>query len=101
MEKVILKRNFPGFGSEKFKICVNKFPENVKNDITLILWLKKGGGLVCEGVLYAGFVCGHVELGGGGNSMCSKLARIIFRLFQAFCILLPMLSWPAHIELRG
>ncbi len=36
-------------------ICMNNYLEYVKNGFVLILWLKKGGGLICEGVLYAGF----------------------------------------------
>ncbi len=34
---------------------MNNFPENVKNGFVLTLWLKKGGGLIRKGVLYAGF----------------------------------------------
>ncbi len=45
---VLIQKNF------KFAY-VNYFLENVKNGFELILWLKKGGGLTCEGVSYAGF----------------------------------------------
>ncbi len=56
LEKVILRIISWVLIQKNIKFAyVNNFFENVKNNFELILWLKKGGGLMHEGVLYAGF----------------------------------------------
>ncbi len=45
---MILESNFLGFDCKITK-CMNNFLEN---GFLLILWLKKGGGLIREGVLF-------------------------------------------------
>ncbi len=73
LEKVILRVISWVLILKNFKFAyMNNFLENVKNGFELILWLKKGGGLICKGVLYAGFY-GSADL---KNSFQARVLRI-------------------------